>query len=79
MLNGANIRDAFVHATKSVGYALQGQNPTLDDSGNGLGNEQGVDGRVARDYTIGFGIILAGDVPLIGSVSPEQVEGQGAR
>jgi len=70
--NGANVRDAFVHGVNAIDYASQGQTPMLDDSGNGIGNELGVDGRVARDYTIGVGIILAGDAPVIGSVSPAQ-------
>lgn len=39
--------------------------------GNGVGNEK-TDGQLARHYTIGYGIILAGDDPLVGSVSPEQ-------
>ena len=72
VLNGATARDAFVHAINSVGYAFQGQEPKLDDSGNGVGNEQGVDGRMARYYTIGTGIMLAGDEPLIGSACPDQ-------
>ena len=70
--NGANVRDAFVHGVNAIDYAAQGQTPLIDDSGNGIGNEPGIDGRMARDYTIGVGIILAGDAPLISSVSPEQ-------
>jgi hypothetical protein len=72
VLNGATIRDAFVHALNAIGYAFPGQVPQLDDSGNGIGNESGIDGRLARDYRIGTGIMLAGDDPLIGSVSPPQ-------
>jgi streptogramin lyase len=72
VLNGALIRDAFVHALNAIGYACPGQGPQLDDSGNGIGNESGIDGQLARTYTIGTGIMLAGDEPLIGSVSPPQ-------
>jgi len=70
--NGANVRDAFVHGINAIDYAAGGQTPLLDDSGNGIGNELGIDGRMARDHTIGVGIILAGDAPVIGSVSPAQ-------
>jgi len=43
----------------------------LDDNGNGLGNEKS-DGQLASNYTIGVGIMLAGDDPLIGAISTQQ-------
>ena len=43
----------------------------MDDNGNGTGNEK-ADGVLSRNYTIGAGIMLAGDDPIIGSVSPAQ-------
>jgi sugar lactone lactonase YvrE len=73
VLNGTNVRDAFIYTTEAVGQAYQGQEPMLDDSGNGLGNEKGVDGDLAGAYTIGAGIMLAGDDPFIGSVCPNQI------
>ena len=73
VINGDNLRDTFVHVTNAIGYALQGQEPVLDDSGNGLGNEPGVDGRLARYYILGAGIVLAGDDPLIGTICPDQI------
>jgi len=75
VFNGANVRDAFVHGVNAIDYAAGGQTPLLDDSGNGIGNELGIDGRKARDHTIGVGIMLAGDAPMIGSVSPAQTIG----
>ena len=72
VINGANVRDAFVHAINAISYAVGSQTPMLDDNGNGIGNELGLDGRLARDYTIGVGIMLAADAPLIGLVSPAQ-------
>jgi hypothetical protein len=72
VLNGGSVRDGFVHAINAIGYACPGQIPVLDDSGNGIGNESGTDGRLARYTTIGVGIMLAGDDPVIGSVSPDQ-------
>jgi len=71
VLNGANVREAFLQSKDAIQYILSEQNPLLDDNGNGIGNEK-KDGLLAKDYTIGVGITLAGDAPLIGSVCPEQ-------
>jgi len=70
VLNGMNIRDAFVHAKNAVRYH-QGQDPQMDDNGNGIGNEKS-DGSLSRDYRVGTGIMLAGDDPFIGTVMPGQ-------
>ncbi len=43
----------------------------MDDNGNDIANEK-IDGFLSRGYTLGAGIMLAGDDPLIGEVSPEQ-------
>ena len=67
VLNGMNVRDSFVQAKNNMRYC-QGQIPQLDDNGNGTGNEKS-DGQVSRYYTLGVGIMLAGDDPVIGSVS----------
>lgn len=69
--NGSNIREAFLHGRDAIRFACLGQTPQMDDNGNGIGNEKS-DGVLARNYTIGFGIMLAGDDPIIGSVSPAQ-------
>jgi DNA-binding beta-propeller fold protein YncE len=71
VFNGANVRDAFRTATAAVGYAGSGQSALLDDNGNGIGNEAGLDGRLAHTYTIGFGIQLFGDAPVIEAIAPE--------
>ena len=70
VLNGTNLKDSFTHAKNAMQYC-QDQTPLLDDNGNGIGNEK-QDGQVARNYTLGVGIMLAGDDPVIGSVSPGQ-------
>jgi hypothetical protein len=70
VLNGANVRDAFVQARGAMEYCA-GQSGGLDDTGNGVANEK-ADGNVARYYTLGVGIMLAGDDPVIGSVVPGQ-------
>jgi hypothetical protein len=70
--NGGNVRDAFTAAVNALGYARMGQEPILDDNGNGIGNEPGQDGRLARTYTIGFGIRLFGDAPVIGEAAPQK-------
>ena len=73
ILNGADLYRAFVYAKNAMWYLSQGkQTAHLDDNSNGLGNEKS-DGNVARYYTLGTGIMLAGDDPLIGSISPEQI------
>jgi len=72
VLNGANLRDAFNHTINAMGTICPDQVPLLDDSGNGIGNEMGVDGRLARAVTLGVGIMLAGDDPVIGAICPDQ-------
>jgi hypothetical protein len=71
VLNGANVRNSFLHAKNALAFSCLNQTPYLDDNGNGVGNEK-LDGQLAQYYTIGVGIMLAGDDPLIGSISPEQ-------
>jgi uncharacterized protein YjiK len=70
VLNGMNLREAFIYAKRAIQYC-GGQTPQLDDNGNGIANEK-QDGIVSRAYSIGVGIMLAGDDPVIGSVSPGQ-------
>jgi hypothetical protein len=65
---GSSVRDSFVHAAQ----AIQGATPQLDDNGNGVGNETGQDGRLARNYRLGVGIMFASDNPVIGSACPDQ-------
>ena len=74
--NGANVRDAFLQAKQAVEFttARLGGGAVvarLDDNGNGIGNEK-TDGQLACNHIIGVGIILAGDDPLIGTISPQQ-------
>jgi len=69
VLNGANVRDACAWAYSDIKYF--GQTPVLDDNGNGIGNEKS-DGSLAKTYKIGAGIVLAGVLPVISSVLPEQ-------
>ncbi len=74
--NGANVRDAFIHAKKAMKFTYHYQTAQLDDNGNGTGNEK-EDGIKAMSYTIGAGIMLAGDDPVIGSIMPaETLTGQ---
>ena len=77
ILNGANVRDAWIQAKRAIGFAGSGQSPQLDDNGNGIPNEK-EDGVEARTYTIGNGILFAGDEPLIGSIVEEQTLTGGA-
>ncbi len=75
--NGGNIRDAFIHAKNAMGLLRNNQSPCMDDNGNGVGNEK-EDGQLARNYTLGAGVILAGDDPIIGSVYLVQTQGGAA-
>ena len=67
---GEKIRKAFSFAKSSVQYTCQGQTPQFDDNGNGIGNEI-TDGLLAVDKTVGIGIGLTENTPLIGSISPD--------
>jgi len=69
--NGTNLRDSFNHAKMAMSFLTKNQTPQIDDNGNCIANEK-IDGFLSRGYTLGFGIMLAGDDPLIGDVSPEQ-------
>lgn len=76
ILNGTNVRDAFIHAKQAISFSCEDQTPFIDDNGNGIGNQK-EDGNMARNYTIGVGIMLAGDDPIIGSVSsPQTLNGE---
>ena len=71
VLNGATVNTAFTHAGIAVAFGADGQNAQLDDNGDGVYDAR-TDGLLARTYTIGVGILLASDDPLVGEVSPEQ-------
>ncbi len=71
VLNGADIYKAFLHAKNSMRLQCDNQVAQLDDDGNGIGNEK-TDGIHSRKYALGCGVLLAGDDPIIGSVSSEQ-------
>jgi len=73
VLNGSNVNDAFQRAKMAVEYlwrfSSENYSPVLDDNGNGIANDK-TDGKIAKNVTIGFGIMLASDDPIIGEVSP---------
>ncbi len=71
LIDGASVGDAFVDAKVAIEFTGRGQTAYLDDNGNGVGNEK-TDGMLARNSTVGVGIMLAADDPLIGSICPEQ-------
>ncbi len=73
VLNGGTVRDAFLSARNTVGFftgVTRDGLPQLDDSGDGVGNER-IDGAVAADFVIGFGIRMAAEDPRINQVSPD--------
>ncbi len=69
--NGVNVRNAFVQSKDAIHPSCRNQNPLMDDNGNGIGNEK-TDGNLAKNYTIGMGVMLGGDNPIVNAVSPAQ-------
>jgi len=70
MFNGDSFYDAFVNAKQSVSTTYN-QTSQLDGDGNGIGNEK-ADKDLASLIRIGNETRSAGDVPVIGGVSPAQ-------
>ncbi len=70
VMNGLDIRQSFTNARAAVDFFTGLSKPQLDDDGDGIGNEL-QDGLLAAQYTIGAGIQLAGNHPLIGEVCPD--------
>lgn len=68
VLNGAPLRQAFRNARSALAYRSSSQSPGIDDNGNGIVNEL-VDGFRSRLLSLGNGILLAGDDPLIGQIT----------
>ncbi|MEI6127846.1 MAG: C13 family peptidase, partial [Pseudomonadota bacterium] len=69
ILNGASLYEAFLSARDSMQAY---QTALLDDNGNGIGNEERLDGSLARNYSVGNGVVTAGDIPVIQAISSEQ-------
>ncbi len=74
VLAGANLRGAFLHAVNALRFASAANAPQLDDTGDGL-YRPGVDGRIAATVSLGRGVQLASDRPVILEVSPAQTLG----
>ncbi len=70
VLNGTDLRGAYINAKRAMGFLAPGQTPLLDDNGDGVYTKS--DGIIAMNHVLGFGITLAADNPLIGSVSSPQ-------
>ncbi|GMW00723.1 MAG: hypothetical protein AMXMBFR84_18600 [Candidatus Hydrogenedentota bacterium] len=67
---GATVGEAFSTAAKAMNSAAQ-QRAELDDNGDGVFSTK-IDGALAQQYSIGTGIELSGDEPLIGAISSAQ-------
>ena len=75
VFGGGTIYWAYVMAKDGVGVVRgteKDQNPQIDGNGNGIGNEK-ADGDVARNKYIGKGFTIAGDIPIIGTISQDQI------
>ncbi len=77
IFNGASLRDSYQFADRAMQFATLSGRALLNDNGNTIANEK-TDGRIARSYRLGSGILLAGDEPLIGSINdPITLNGTG--
>ncbi len=75
VLNGSTVRQAFNLARQGMRFSERSQTALLDDNGNGVANEF-TDGLFARSYSLGSGVLLAGDEPLVGSITaPASISG----
>ncbi|MFC1592102.1 C13 family peptidase, partial [Thermodesulfobacteriota bacterium] len=70
IFNGLSVGAAFDLAGEAVVLGTELQNPVLDDTGDGL--YDAADGALADLTYIGSGTQIAGQVPAIGTVSPDQ-------
>ena len=68
VFNGASVREAFLYARSSMRFSAGSQEAQLDDNGDQIPNTK-QDGFLAKRQNHGSGILLAGDEPLIGTVS----------
>ncbi len=71
VLNGANVRSAFQYAANAIRFGKNARKPQLDDNGDGVYDTRS-DGALAMSYTIGVGVLLAGDEPIIGTICDAQ-------
>lgn len=74
VLNGMSLRRSFEDAANAISLAgtETAGGPILDDTGNGIGNES-VDGVRAAGYTIGAGIRMSGNDPIVRAAPPDTV------
>ncbi|KJR43505.1 two component regulator propeller domain-containing protein [Candidatus Magnetoovum chiemensis] len=77
ILSGEDVYDSFVTAKNAIKFiTANGQSPTIEDNANGIPNEK-TDGSISTNFKIGSGITSAADIPVIGTVSPEQTIASG--
>jgi hypothetical protein len=64
--NGATVLRAFLDSQNALRSTCPGQEPQLDDNGNGIANEN-TDAGLARYYALGMGMMIAADPAVIGA------------
>jgi len=69
VLNGFDVKSAFIAAKDALSILNQYQKPCVEANGNGTVNEYD-DYVIAREFTIGYGIMRAQDTVTIASVIP---------
>jgi len=72
IFSGDTTGNAFVRSVNAISCSFPGQVPMLDDNGDGNPNEPGTEGKLAQNHRIGCGILMADDIPIIGTVTPSQ-------
>ena len=72
---GATLSQAFAAGEAFLQTSTSPQIPQFEDNGNGVAND-GTDGRRTQNFTLGSGVVVAGDPPLIGDIAgPGQLNG----
>ena len=74
--NGDSFYTSFVQASNGIGLTWD-QTPLIDSNGNGVGNEK-ADRETASALRIGNQTATAGDIPVIGEVSPKRTLDEGS-
>jgi hypothetical protein len=64
--NGATVLQGFLDSRNALRSTCPGQEPELDDDGNGTANQDS-DSSLARYYAIGMGMMIAADPAVIGT------------
>lgn len=71
IFNGSSLRESFRYADRAMRFSADSSGGLLNDDGSTEPNQKS-DGLLSRSFRLGSGILLAGDDPLVGSISESQ-------